>query len=83
MMPHMRDERSAWSVHLLLAGPVLQLGGWGAAFTDIGAVFVLGGTAMSLLGFSLKPTRWRALAAVLGIVLGGWGLIVVWALAAS
>jgi hypothetical protein len=68
-----QPERYLWSTLLLVASPVLQLGGWGAAFTDIGAVFVLAGTAGSLVGFLLRPRFLTLGAATAGVLIGGWG----------
>lgn len=55
---------------------MLQLGGWGAAFTDIGAVFVFVGTAGSVAGFALRPRFLTLGAAIVGVLIGGWGLII-------
>ena len=85
MAPHARsrlsqtyETRAFVSTLFLVLGPFFQLGGWGAAFTDIGAILVFSGTAMSLAGFLLLPTPRRAILAALGLLAGGWGWLFAW-----
>jgi hypothetical protein len=67
------ETRTFVSSLFLAFGPLFQLGGWAAAFTDIGAILVFTGTGMSLAGLALRPTVSRGLVSVLGILAGGWG----------
>jgi len=76
--PH--ETRNFVSTLFLVFGPLFQLGGWGAAFTDIGAILVFTGTAMSLAGFLLFPTIRRAIVSLLGILAGGWGWLLAFGL---
>jgi len=67
------QDRAFLAALLLVAGPLLQAGGWAASFTLIGAIFVFGGSAMSLAGFLVRPSLGTLAAAVAGVLLGGWG----------
>lgn len=64
-------DRSFYSMLLLVFGPVVQFGGWLAAFTGIGAAMVIGGAVMSVAGGLIYPTPKRILAAGIGVVAGG------------
>lgn len=64
-------DRSFYSMLLLVFGPVVQVGGWLAAFTDIGAAMVIGGALMSVAGGLVYPTPRRILAAGIGVFAGG------------
>jgi len=64
-------DRSFFSMLLLVFGPVVQFGGWLAAFTDIGAAMVIGGALMSVAGGLVYPTPRRILAAGIGVFAGG------------
>ena len=66
------DDRSFWTILLLVAGPLLQAGGWAAAFTDVGAVFVIAGSLLSLAGFGVTPRPLTLAAALVGLGIGGW-----------
>lgn len=68
-----QEERRSWAVLLLVSGPALQVGGWLAAFTDIGAVFVRGGTAMPIGGFVAKAAPVDCHRRRFGRTGGGWG----------
>lgn len=64
-------DRPFYSTLLLAFGPVVQIGGWLAAFTDIGAAMAIGGALMSVAGGLVYPTPRRILAAGIGVFAGG------------
>ncbi len=70
-------DRRFWTILALTAGPLLQAGGWLAAFTEIGALFVIAGSAMSLAGFALLPRAVTFAAGLFGLAIGGWGWLAV------
>lgn len=67
------SDRKFYAWLLVISGAFAQAGGWVAAFTEVGALLVIGGPLLSLIGWALRPTRWTLLAAVAGIAVGGWG----------
>ena len=66
-------DRRFYATLFLVTGPFFQAGGWIAAFTEVGAVLVFLGPAMSAAGFLLRRNRWTLAFAMAGIALGGWG----------
>ena len=66
-------DRKFYAWLFVISGAAAQAGGWVAAFTDVGAVLVIGGPLLSLAGWAIRPTRWTFFAAIAGIALCGWG----------
>lgn len=67
------DGRRFYSTLFLAFAPLFMLGGWIAAFTDVGAGLIYLGSLLAILGFALQPSCRRGAAAV-GALAAGWGL---------
>jgi hypothetical protein len=65
-------DRRFYGILLLTFGPLFVLGGWLAAFTEVGALLILAGCAMLLVAPVLLRSV-RVLALALGLVTFGLG----------
>jgi len=67
------DDRGGIQRLLLVSGPILQWGGWAAAFTSVGATLIVAGTFASLAGIAVRPGWRSAVAGGASALAGGWG----------
>lgn len=73
MMAAPRDDLRFYGRLMLVFGPLFILGGWLAAFTDVGAWMIFAGAAMLLASVALLRTRQSVALAAAALLIGlGW-----------
>lgn len=64
-------DRRFYSTLFLVFAPLFMAGGWLATFTEIGAALIVGGSALAVAGFALRPSLRTGAVAALELA-AGW-----------
>ena len=68
-------DRRFYSTLAIVSGPALALGGWLAAFSDVGAVLIALGGFVSMAGVAVMPSRRRIILGALAVGSCWWPFV--------